>query len=236
MFVPIVIISIIAGILWCVAFISLIVFIYGIVRKNDGARRMGLKVLIPSAIIWVLAICVDVFLLVKDRYKVVGEVGKLTGTMVGSGFAAAGEGLGQGLATAAQSFEKTWDKGRLEQLQNLHISFSSSEYKIENAKKLYDIELVFDNKSPAEIKLYMQDLIGNNYLFVCDKNDFVYTIPLVYTTIRSRQTTNGTTVSSVQYANTIIPFGKSKFAFNVTVPQDVEIVCARFVNEVIPFK
>jgi hypothetical protein len=77
---------------------------------------------------------------------------------------------------------------------------------------------------------------------VCDKDDFVYTLPLVYTKIKTTRTKeeanddeiSRTEVTSTQYADTIIPFGKSKYRFNVTVPNDVEITYARFVNTVIP--
>jgi len=215
---------------------SIIVIIYGINKKNDNLRKLGFKILIPTAVIWMLFICVDIVLLVKDRDNIAGEVGRLTGVMVGSGFEAAGEGVGSGLATAAQSFEKNWDKGRLQQLKNLHISFSSMDYEIQKESKIYDIELIFDNKSPAEIKLYLDDLIGNHYLMVCDKDDFVYTIPLEYKRVTSQKTNDGTTVTSTQYSDTIIPFGKTKYRFNVTVPNDVDITYARFVNTVIPFK
>jgi hypothetical protein len=255
MFLAIVIVSVMAGIIFVVGMISIIVIIYSVNKKNDILRRLGFKILIPTAIIWVLFLIVDIVLFVKDRDNIAGEVGRLTGVMVGSGFeaagegigkgfAAAGEGIGSGIASAAQSFEKNWDKGRLQQLQNLHISFSSINYEIQNETKLYDIELIFDNKSPAEIKLYLDDLIGNHYLTVCDKDDFVYTIPLFYTNIRKTQTKeqaddgvkSKTETTSTQYSDTIIPFGKSKYRFNVTVPNDVDITHARFVNTVIPFK
>jgi hypothetical protein len=236
MFLAIVIVSVIAGIIFVVGMVSIIVIIYSVNKKNDYLRKLGFKILISSAVIWLIFICVDIVLLVKDRDNIAGEVGRLTGVMVGSGFEAAGEGVGKGIATAAQSFEKNWDKGRLQQLQNLHISFSSMNYEVQNGIKIYDIELIFDNKSPMEIKLYLDDLIGNHYLFVCDKDDFVYTIPLEYKRITSQKTNDGTTVTSTQYSDTIIPFGKTKYSFNVAVPSDVDLTYARFVDKIIPLK
>jgi hypothetical protein len=229
MFLAIVIVSVIAGLIWVVGMVSVIVIIYGIKKKNDNLRKLGFKILIPTAVIWVILLCVDIVLIVKDRDNVFGEVGRLTGVMVGSGFEAAGEGfgkgfeaagegIGSGIAKAAQSFEKNWDKGRLKQLEKLHISFSSMDYEIQKESKIYDIELIFNNTSPAEEKLYLDDLIGNHYLVVCDRDDFAYTILFK------------------QNSNTIILFGKSKYRFNVTVPKDVDITHARFVNTVIPFK
>jgi hypothetical protein len=254
MFLAVVIISVITGLIWVVGMISIIVIIYSVNKKNDNLRRLGFKILISSAVIWVIFLCVDIVLIVKDRDNILSEAGRLTGVMVGSGFeaagegigkgfAAAGEGIGEGIAKAAQSFEKNWDKGRLKQLQKLHISFSSMDYEIQKESKIYDIELIFDNTSPAEEKLYLDDLIGNHYLMVCDKDDFVYTIPLFYTSIEKTKTqvqkddgvTAKTETVSKQYTDTIIPFGKSKYRFNVTVPSDVEINHARFVHTDIPF-
>jgi hypothetical protein len=151
---------------------------------------------------------------------------------------------GKGLSLTFQSFEKNWDQNRIQQLQNLHISPSTIDYRIENETRVYDIELIFDNASPTEVKLYLDDLIGNHYLVVCDKDDFVYLLEVsdrlmssVKTERSIEQATDGvtekTTKTSTQYANTIIPFGKSKFGFTVTVPQDVKITHARFVETVI---
>ncbi|MDR2662955.1 MAG: hypothetical protein LBC31_08170 [Treponema sp.] len=235
MFLAIVIIAVVIGILFCTVLVSLIVFLYNMAQKNDNAKKKSLKVLIPAAIIWVLLIGVNTILIVNHIYTNREEI-------IDKSVRIPAEIAGKGLALTFQSFEKNWDQNRLQQLQNLHISFSSMDYELQNDTKIYDIELIFDNASPTEIKLYLDDLIGNHYLVVCDNDDFVYTLPLVYTRIRSTQTTeqtdegvsSKTEVASIQYADTIIPFGKSRFRFNVTVPGDVEITQARFVDTVIP--
>jgi len=230
-------IAVVIGLLFCVVITSLIVFLFNISNKNDRIKNKSLKVLIPSAIVWILLIIVNTVLLVNYLYKNKEEI-------IDKSVRIPAEMAGKGLALTAQSFEKNWDKGRLQQLQNLHISFSSMDYEIQDETKIYDIEFIFENTGPAETKLYLDDLINNHYLLVCDKDDFVYTIPLVYTNIRKTQTkeqtdnevTTRTQVTSTQYSNTIIPPGKSRFKFNVTVPNDVEITHARFVNTVIPMK
>jgi hypothetical protein len=237
MLLAIVIIAVVIGLLFCTILASLIVFIYNMVKKNDTVKNKSLKVLIFSAIIWVLLIGVNTILIVSYLYKNREEI-------IDKSVRIPAEIAGKGFALTFQSFEKNWDQNRLQQLQNLHIYHSSMDYELQNETKIYDIELIFDNTSPTEIKLYLDDLIGNHYLLVCDKDDFVYTLPLVHTKIRSTQTTeqtgdgvtSRTETASTQYANTIIPFGKSRFRFNVTVPSDVEITYARFVNTVIPLK
>ncbi|MDR2716472.1 MAG: hypothetical protein LBB89_00190 [Treponema sp.] len=232
MFLAIVIIAVMIGLFFCTGLASLIVFL---VAKNDTIKNKSLKILIPSVITWGVLIGVNIILIVNYLYRNREE-------LIDKSVRIPAEMVGKGLALTAQSFEKNWDKNRLQQLQNLHIYSSSLDYEIQNETKIYDIELIFDNTSPTEIKLYLDDLIGNHYLLVCDKDDFVYTLPLVYTRIRTTQTTeqtgdgvtSRTETASTQYANTIIPSGKSRFRFNVTVPRDVEITYARFVNTVIP--
>jgi hypothetical protein len=49
-------------------------------------------------------------------------------------------------------------------------------------------------------------------------------------------TTVRTTETSRQYSSTIIPFGKSKYSVTVTVPADVDITHARFVDTIIQLK
>ena len=237
MFLIIVIIGVVIGLLFCTVLVSLIVFLYNMVQKNNELKRKSLKVLIPSGIIWVLLAGVNIVLIVNyvytNREELADKAVRIPAEMVGKGF-----------ALTYQSLEKNWDKNRLQQLQNLHIYFSSMDYERQNETKIYDIELIFDNASPAEVKLHLDDLIENHYLLVCDKDDFVYTLPLIYTSIKTTQTTertddgvtSRTEAVSTQYANTIIPFGKSKYRFNVTVPSDVEITHARLVNELIPLK
>jgi len=235
MFLVIVSIAVVIGILFCTVLTSFIFFLVSTINKNDNLKNKSKKVLIPSAIIWVVLIGVNIILflnyLSKNKDDLLDKSVRIPAEMVGKGF-----------ALTFQSFEKNWDKNRLQQLQNLHISFSSMDYEIQDETKVYDIEFIFENTSPPEIKLYLDDILGNHYLLVCDKDDFVYTLPLVYTNIRrtqtSEQTDNGVTsrtqVTSTEYANTIIPLGKSRFRFNVTVPNDVEITHARFVNTIIP--
>jgi len=226
-----------AALLFCAAVASLAVFLYNAAKKNEAAKKRSLRVLIPSAIAWFVLSAAAVALLV-------GYVYKNRESLLDKAVSVPAEAAGKGFALTFQSFEKNWDKNRLKQLESLRISFSSMEYEVVDDTKLYDIELIFDNTSPADTKLYLDDLIGNHYLLVCDRDDFVYTLPLTYTKTRTTRTSENsnegessrTETASTQYNNTIIPPGKSRFRFNVTVPDDVELTHARFVDAVIPLK
>lgn len=240
MFIAIVIIWVLIGLLFIAAAVSLVTLIYSIVRKNDALKKKSFKFFVPSAVLWVMLIGMNIVLTVmflrKNSEAILDKAVRIPAEMAG-----------KGLALTFQNFEKSWDQNRIQQLQNLRISASTIDYTIENETRVYDIELIFDNDSPTEIKLYLDDLIGNHYLTACDKDDFVYLLEIsdrlmtsVTTERSTEQTTDGvterTTRTSTQYANTIIPFGKSKFGFTVTVPGDVEITHARFVKDVIPLK
>jgi hypothetical protein len=240
MFVVIVIIAVLIGLLFIAAAVSLVSFIYSCIRKNDALKKKSFKFFVPSAILCIILFGVNIVLIVTFVHKNRGEI-------LDKAVRIPAEMAGKGLALTFQSFEKNWDQNRIQQLQNLHVSASTIDYTIENETRVYDIELIFDNDSPTEIKLYLDDLIGNHYLVVCDKDDFVYLLEIsdrlmssVTTERSTEQTTDGVTertaTTSTRYANTIIPFGKSKFGFTVTVPGDVEITHARFVKDVIPLK
>jgi hypothetical protein len=240
MLAAIIIIAVVIGILFLILAVSLGVLIYGNVTKNGDTKKKSLRVLIPTVIVWVLLIGVNIVLIVTFVYNNRAEI-------IDKSVRIPAEMAGKGLALTFQSFEKNWDQNRLLQLENLRVSPSSMDYETKDGRRIYDIELIFDNNSPTEIKLYLDDLIGNHYLLACDKDDFVYTMkisdrPMTSVTTermteqRTDDTTERTTTTSTDYANTIIPFGKSRFRFTLTVPEDVEITHARFVQNTIPLK
>jgi heme/copper-type cytochrome/quinol oxidase subunit 2 len=212
MFVVIVVIAVIIGLLFFTVAISLISFIYNGIKKNEAAKKKSFWVLVPSAIVWILLIALNTILIITFFHKNKEEI-------LDKAVRIPAEIAGKGLALAYQSLEKNWDQGIIQQFQNLNISPSTMNYVVKDKNRIYDIELIFDNTSPTEIKLYLSDIIRNNYLVVCDKDDFVYLLE-----------------PSSQRTNTIIPFGKSKLKFMVTAPKDVEITHARFINTIIQLK
>ena len=233
MFLIIIIITVAISIFFCIVLASFIGFIHSDVKKNDDAKKKSSVVLIPSVIIWALLIALNTILIITFTYRNKEEI-------VDKPIRIPAEVIGKGLALTMQSFETNWDRNKLQHLENLSIHPLSMDYVIQNETKIYDIELIFDNDTPQEIKLYLDDLIGNYYLVVCDEDDFVYIIPLIYNKIITEQTADGVSSRiseiSIEYSNTIIPFGKSRFGFNVTVPTDVDITSARFMHTVIPLK
>jgi ABC-type multidrug transport system fused ATPase/permease subunit len=240
MFIAVVIISVVSGILFVVLAVSLIGFIVNSVQKNDAAKRKAFRIFIPSLVSWVLLTALNVVFIVRLVYINRNEI-LIKAVQVPA------EMAGQGLALTFLSFEKNWDQNRLRQLEKLIISPSSMSYEIHNGRRVYDIELIFDNTSPTDVKLYLDDLIGNHYLVLTDQDDFVYLLTIsdrLTSSVRTEESvaetsgdvTTTITKSSTEYANTIIPFGKSRFRFTASVPEDTDITRARFVNSIIPLK
>ncbi|MDR1898935.1 MAG: hypothetical protein LBQ55_02905 [Treponema sp.] len=244
MFITVVVITAVTGILFLALAVSLSVFIYSNVTKKEGPRKKSLRVLIPTAIVWVLLAGVNavfiVTLVVKNREAIIDKAVRIPAEMAG-----------KGLALTFQSFEQSWDQNRLLQLEKLRVSASSLSWEDGENGRVYDIGLIFDNDSPEDIKLYLDDLIGNHYLLAGDRDDFVYPMKIAdrpmssvstERTVEQRTgnaeagTTERTTTYSTEYANTIIPFGKSRFRFTLTVPADVEITHVSYAGTSIPFK
>ena len=206
MLLSIILVSIIASLLFLTALISLIAFIINSTRKNPDSQRRSIKILIPSAVIWIVLMGVDIFLIVTYLYNNGGKILDIT-------LEKSSEIVSKGLVLTAQNFEKNWDTRRLSQLENLSITLESIEHEIDEDIKRYKICFIFDNKSPIEVKLYFSDLLGNNYLFACDKNEFVYFLELE------------------DWTSTVILPGKSRYNFRAEVPKDIEIEYIRYVNQ-----
>ena len=205
MFLAIILITIVIGILFFVGFISLIIFICNIVKRNVDSQKRSLKILIPSVILFVLLIGINIFLIIRYLSN---NSGNIVNTIIGK----TSEAVSRGFAATLQNFEQNWDRGRLEQLENLTILLSSIEFEIEDDIKNYTLEIIFENNSPTDVKLYFVDLLGNNYLVACDKEEFAYPLGL-----KDRR-------------EDTIPFGKSKYYLTVNVLKEVEIDHVRYVG------
>ncbi|MDR3091838.1 MAG: hypothetical protein LBU36_06575 [Clostridiales bacterium] len=218
-------IAIIAGILAALAF--LVVFIslcaggLAFLLKNDKMKVKWKKVRLVSFILFCVFLIGDIVFIRLNAKKVVEGAIDAT-AYVG------GELFGRGVSRGFQSFERNWDKGRLEQLENLSVqSFTvnkpgaagsldqNDEARLtkDSDKLTYTIEIVFENDSPAEEKLYFNDLVGNQYLTACDKDDNAYALSLSDSDSHK------------------IPFGRSKFVFYALVPKDAEIDHLRYIKQ-----
>ncbi|MDR2701487.1 MAG: hypothetical protein LBB72_03545 [Spirochaetaceae bacterium] len=204
MFLSIVFISIIIGILFLVVLISLGFFIYSTISKRTDLHKKSLRFLLSAAFAWILLIGVNTFLIIKFVYnngeKIIDTALETTDRLVSNGY-----------SLPIQFLEKKWEKNRLAKLENLTIFLDSIKYETRGDLRKYTIGLIFNNNSPTDVKLYFSDLLENNYIVACDKDDFVYPMQL-----RDKQ-------------GDLILFGKSRHYFLVDVPRGVEIDHIRYV-------
>jgi hypothetical protein len=204
MFLSIVFILIIIGILFLVVLTSLVFFIHSSIRKQTVLQKQSLKFLLLAAFTWILLIGVNTFLIIKFIYnngeKIVDTALETTDRLVSDGY-----------TLPIQFFEKKLEKNRLAKLEKLTIFLNSIKHEARGDLIKYTIEVIFNNNSPTNVKLYFSDLLDNNYIVACDKDDFVYPLEL-----KEKQ-------------GDMILFGKSRHYFLVDVPKDVEIDHIRYI-------
>jgi hypothetical protein len=204
MFLSIVFISIIIGILFLVVLTSLVFFIYSSIKKQTDLQKKSLKFLLSAAFAWILLIGVNVFLIMKFAYNN-GEI------ILDTALETTDRLISNSYSLTNQFFEKKWEKNRLIKLEKLTIFLDSIKYETRGDLRKYTLVLIFNNNNPTDVKLYFSDLLDNNYIVACDKDDFVYPMEL-----KDKQ-------------GEIILFGKSRHYFLVDVPKDVEIDHIRYV-------
>ncbi|GMO42194.1 MAG: hypothetical protein Pg6C_03540 [Treponemataceae bacterium] len=74
----------------------------------------------------------------------------------------------RGAIATASTFTKTYNSNVIKQFENLDISCSSSKFEIADGKKIYEIELMLDNRIQRNEEIYFGSLVQKNYLIACD--------------------------------------------------------------------
>jgi len=127
--------------------------------------------------------------------------------------------LSKGLTLTTSNFEKNWDKQIIEELKNIQIEVKSVNYENSDKGKKCILEIVIiNNVSVNERKLYIHDLLENNYLVAYDNEDFVHTLDVN------------------KYENDKIPSGKSKGLFETNIDQNATIKGVSLLNNKIEIK
>jgi len=204
MFFAIIFISMVIGILFLVMLTSLGFFIYSAIRKRNDLRKRSLRFLLSAVFAWMLLIGVNTFLVIKFIFNN-GE------KIINTALETTDRTVFNGNTFFTQYFEKKREENRLAKLEKLTIFLDSIKHEPKGDYRRYTIGVIFNNNSPTEDKLYFSDLLENNYLAACDKDDFVYPMEL-----RDKQ-------------GDIILFGKSRHYFVTDVPKNVEIDHIRYI-------
>jgi hypothetical protein len=152
-------------------------------------------------------------------YSIVDYVIKHRSEIISKTIDATSEIVSKSLTLTAANFEKNWDKQVIEELENITIEIKSVNYeKKDNAQKCFLELIIINNVTNNDRKLYIHDLLENNYIVAYDTDDFVHTI------------------SVKEYENDKIPQGKSKGFFEVNIDDNIKIKGLSFLGKKIEIK
>lgn len=207
--VPILVISISAFIVFIVIVVLLFRLILRVIQKTAIPVKKTAITLSSLFLLFIILGSIDVYLAGSYIYA-------HRGVIMDKG----AEVIGGGLALTAAHFEQGWDKNLIKKFGNLEISVVKSGFSNGRKGKKYEIELMLDNHNPADDKIYFHDLIENNYLVICDRQDLVHPFGK----------------NKINYETDKIPAGKTKASFEMIVSNDVTLEYIRFVTNRINLK
>ena len=193
-------------ILFFLSFIYLIIFIVNLIRKNRERVKKSRMMLIIFSLGFLILTSLDIYLIVSYIYKNRNVILDKTVEKTSEIFS-------DSLAQTASNFEKNWDSTLLKKFEKLDISVIKSDYEIENGNKVYTIDLLFINSNPDNSKIYLHDLLNNNYLVSCNNDDIVYII------------------KNETYETDKMPVGKTKGSFSVSIPKNENLAYIRFIHK-----
>lgn len=179
-----------------------------IIRIVKKAEINVPKTVIVIALVFVAWAALGAF----DVYFIVSDIVNNKDSIVTAGLVAGADIVSKGLVLTFKGIEKNWSTEMVERLGNIRLELLSAKSAVEKDAKVYTIELMFDNGNPNSYKVGLGDLITDNYLFVCDKDDVMYGL------------------DPKLYQSYYLPVGKSKITFNVSVDKTVELAYIRFVE------
>ncbi len=161
-----------------------------------------------------LVSCFSFFaLLIADGYLAGSYVIKNHEAILSNLLDASSDVTSDSLARTASSFEKNWDKELIENFGKVSVSARSVRTSPDEKGKKYEIEVLIENGNDESRKMYLRDMIGNNYLVACDSEDIAY--PLIPKDLVTDK----------------IPVGKSLVDVEVTVKEKTELTYLRFLRE-----
>jgi hypothetical protein len=234
MMVGIIIVSVLVVAGFCAAVASVVGIILNIKKNNEKVRANVVKLVLFS-VSFVLLGGLNAILIVKyafdNKEKIAGAADKAITLAIDK----TSEYTVRGIMATASTYSRAYNSSIIKQFENLDISYLSEKSESKDGKKVYEIELEFNNNIPLNEQLYLGSIISNKYLLACDSEDYVYdAVPMD----SGAFTDNSGLISLFEfifnrdytkYGN--ILRGKSKQKILVSVPEDVDIAYLRFLNE-----
>lgn len=145
-------------------------------KSDKGLRNKNIIRTVVSAVVFVILGGLNTFLIIKYVYDNRNEIGKTAYSLITTAIDKTAEYMARGAIATASTFTKSYNSNVIKQFENLDISYSSSKFEIDEDNKIYEIELVLDNKIQRNEEIYFGSLVQKNYLIACDIDDYVYKI------------------------------------------------------------
>jgi hypothetical protein len=202
----VIVISCVLVALAAVFFVFLTKLIIDLVKKNKKSLTLNIVMLAASFFLFIVLGIVDIVLfgvfVYQNREEIVTQGLEVTSDIVSKGLVMTYEGI-----------VKTWDKELVKRLDNIDVSIEKVAVEKKDGSARYTIGLAFNNHNKNSESTSLSELIGGNYLMVCDKNDVVYAL------------------SARDQEGYYLPSGKSAASLTVSVAQDVKLGYLRFAEK-----
>jgi hypothetical protein len=223
---------VIAG--FCAAVASIVGIILNFKKNNEKVRTNVIKLVLFSISIALLG-GFNAILIVKYAFDNKDKIAGTADKVITQAIDKTAEYTVRSIMVTASTYSKAYNSNIIKQFENLDINYLSEKFETNDGKKVYEIELEFNNNIPLDEQLYLGNIISNKYLLACDSEDYVYdTVPMdtgaftddrglisLFEFIFNRDYT--------KYGN--ILRGKSRQKILVSVPENVDIAYLRFLNK-----
>ncbi|GHU79232.1 hypothetical protein FACS189462_4790 [Spirochaetia bacterium] len=232
------------SVLTVVAIFMAIVALVGVIinfKKDIEKRKKCFFQLIISIILFIVLGGVNTYLIIKYVYDNREIIAEKADAAINTAIDKTAEYSTRGVLATASAYSKSYNASIIKQFKDLAISFSSSTFEIKDGKKVYEIEVLLDNKIPQNEEIYFGNLVAKNYLIACDADEFVYDIVPMDTDAGFSNSSE--LISFFEFLldreyskyGKILP-GKTKHKILVMVPENVDIVSLRFLDKKINVK
>jgi hypothetical protein len=230
----IIIVSVLAVAGFCAAAASIVGIILNFRKNNEKVRANVIKLVLFSLSFLLLG-GLNAVLIVKYAFDNREKIADTADKVITQAIDKTAEYAVRSITTTASTYSKAYNSNIIKQFENLDISYLSETSETSDGKKVYEIELEFNNNIPLNEQLYLGNIISNKYLLACDSEDYVYdAVPAdsgaftddrglisLFEFIFNRDYT--------KYGN--ILRGKSKQKILVSVPENVDIAYLRFLDK-----
>jgi hypothetical protein len=229
----IIIVSILMAAGLCGAIVSLIGIILNFKKNNEKIRANVVRIIVFSLAFFVMG-TVNTVLIIKYIYDNKEKIANVADKAINTAIDKTAEYTVRSLMATSSTYSRVYNANIIKQFENLDIRYLSETSETKDGKKVYEIELEFNNDVPLNEQIYLGNIISQKYLLACDSDDYVYdAVP-----VDSGAFTDETGIISLfefifnrdytKYGN--ILRGKSKQKILVSVPEDVDIAYLRFLN------